>query len=285
MPITTAAENNIEVDDGYERAVCVYVRALSDERVRASKCFDQLPPSPPPPPPVPRSRMAQLMSKLVKIKDDSGQPNTPDDAVEVRDEETYRKEHEAQTASQLALLDRLSEQNFQLRTILGNIRNRISSYNGREGREGQGGQETPATPAASTSAASTSAAISTGAPAAGSYGRRLWERSSIRESHALPDNVIATEAFGSAPITGVTIAECQSLCHAIENDQLGTCKAIAFARNSADPRDLTLRQCYLLRQIGGCSPGTFAGAVFLRRDTDVKITPPRTLHPPPFTCT
>lgn len=229
MPITTAAENNIDVDDGYERAVCVYVRAIADERVRASKCFDQMPPSPPPPPPTPRSHLANMVSKLIKIRDDSGQANTPETALDLTNEEEYRKEHEAQSAAQLKLIDRLSEENFQLRDILSNIRNRITSY---------------------------------------SAGRRLWERSNVRASHKLPDNVIATEAFGTAPIVGVTIAECQSLCHAIDDQQLGTCKAIAFARNSANPRDLTLRECYLLRQIGGCSAGTFAGAVFLRRDTD-----------------
>ena len=33
-------------------------------------------------------------------------------------------------------------------------------------------------------------------------------------------------------------------------------------------RDLTLRQCYLLRNTGGCSPSTFAAAIWARRDTD-----------------
>ena len=174
-----------------------------------------------------------MMSKLVKIKDRSGQSSGPDPVPTVDDEEAYRKEHEAQTAAQLALLDSLANDNFQLREILGNVRNRIHAYGG----------------------------------------RRLWERSNMRNSHLLVENVLSTEAFGNAPITGVTLAECQSLCHAIDNATLGSCQAIAFARNSVNPRDLTLRQCYLLRKTGGCSGSTFAGAVFLRRDTDACVEP------------
>lgn len=45
FPITTAAENELEVADGLERAVCVYVRAISNERVRADKCFGVSSPS------------------------------------------------------------------------------------------------------------------------------------------------------------------------------------------------------------------------------------------------
>lgn len=47
--------------------------------------------------------------------------------------------------------------------------------------------------------------------------------------------------------------------------KLTTCLCSSFAR-----RDLTLRQCFLLREIGGCSPASFAGAVFSRRSTDVR---------------
>jgi hypothetical protein len=229
VPITTAAENNIEVDEGLERAVCVYVRAIADERVRATKCFDQMPPSPPPPPPVPRSRLANMMSKFVKIREESGQSAGPYAVPDDTNEEAYQKEHEAQTAAQVALLDSLASENTQLRDLLGNVRNRIF-HNG---------------------------------------GRRLWERSSGRESHELVENVLATEAFGNAPLTDVTIAECQALCHALaDNTNLGTCQGIAFARATANPRDTMLRQCYLLKSLGGCSASSFAAAVFLRRDTD-----------------
>ena len=239
VPITTAAENNIDVGDGLERAVCVYVRAIADERVRATKCFEQMAPSPPPPPPVPRSRAALLLAKLVKIKDRSGQSNGPAPRPLDTNEEAYQNQHDAQTAAQLHLLDSLAEDNFQLRTLLGDVRNRISSFGG----------------------------------------RRLWERSNVRNSHLFIENVLATEAFGNAPLVNVTIAECQALCHAIDNTTLGTCRAIAFARNTPNPRDLTLRQCYLLKQTGGCSGSTFAGAVFSRRDTDACVEPTEQENP------
>ena len=227
VPITTAAENNIDVPDGLERSVCVYVRSIADERVRATKCFEQMAPSPPPPPPVPRARAATMLARFIKIKDVSGQSAGPDAAPTETDEEAYRREHEAKQAEQVHLLDSLAEDNFQLRELLGNVRHRIHAY-----------------------------------------GRRLWQRNTIRSSHILSENVLATQAFGHAPIGGVTLSECQALCQAIDNATLGTCQAIAFARASTNPRDLTLRQCYLLKEIGGCSPSTFAGAVFLRRDTD-----------------
>ena len=229
MPITTAAENNIDVDEGLERSVCVYVRAIADERVRATKCFDQMPPSPPPPPPVPRSRLANIMSKLVKIRKESGQSAGPDAVPDDTNEEAYQMDHDAQTAAQVALLDSLANENTQLKDLLGNIRNRIFAFGG----------------------------------------RRLWERSSGRESHQLVENILATEAFGNAPLTDVTIAECQALCHALANNAtLGTCQGIAFARATSNPRDLNLRQCYLLKSLGGCSASSFATAIFLRRDTD-----------------
>jgi hypothetical protein len=98
-----------------------------------------------------------------------------------------------------------------------------------------------------------------------SAGRRLWERSADAQSHDLLDNVLHTAAFGAAPITGITIAQCETLCAAVENGTVGACVGIAFARVSASARDLTLRQCILLSDLGGCTPGSFAGAVFARR--------------------
>ena len=99
-------------------------------------------------------------------------------------------------------------------------------------------------------------------------GRRLWERSTEHPSHHIEDSILATEAFGEAPIMGIDLAECQALCEAVANETLGTCKGVAYARANSNPRDLTLRSCYLLRGLGGCTAGSFAAAVFTRRDTD-----------------
>ena len=237
--ITTAAENNIEVADGLERAVCVYSRALVDERVRADKCFAPAAPSPPPPPPTPQSRISRLTSALFKLRVAHGEANGPDATPNLDSAEAYQAEHAAQAAAQLTLLDTLAKDNFQLRELLGGVRDKVAQQ-------------------------------ATDAASAG--GRRLWQRSTEHASHALVDNVLASESIGTAPFTGITMAQCQALCSALDgassgNTTLGTCQGIAFLRR-VDPRDLELAKCYILKQLGGCSPGSFAGAVFARRDTD-----------------
>jgi len=141
--------------------------------------------------------------------------------------DAYTREAEAQQAKQVEFLQQLSQNNFQLRDALGSVMDRIQ----------------------------------------GSEGRRLWQRVASHSSHHLQDNILATEAFGNAPLAGVTLAECQSLCEALEGNN-GTCLAVAYARANSNPRDLALRQCYLLRGTGGCTPGSFAGAIFARRDSD-----------------
>lgn len=225
MPIATAAENDITVADGLERAVCVYVRSVQDERVRFDKCFRTLSPSPPPPPPTPQSRLALTVGKMLKRRTRQGGTNGPTGAVDVSSEAQYVSEAHAKQMEQIALLGELGESNPQLKSLLGGISDRIG-------------------------------------------GRRLWERSSDHSSHHLDDNVLVTEAFGEAPIAGVDLAECQALCEAVDNRTLGTCKGVAYARASSDPRDLSLRACYLLRGLGGCTAGSFAAAIFTRRDTD-----------------
>jgi hypothetical protein len=229
VPIVTAAESEIDVADGLERAVCIYVRAIADERVRASKCFAQMTmtPMPPPPPPAPTSRLAALTASLLKRRVRQGGTNGAEAAPDKSSLEQYNQEAAAQRGQQLDFLDELAESNVQLRDLLGGIKNKIVE------------------------------------------GRRLWQRSAEHVSHKLEDNVLASTAFGKAPIVGVTMSECQALCAAISNATLGTCKAVAFARqNGADSLDLTLWQCWLLQSIGGCSAGSFAGAVFNRRSTD-----------------
>ena len=243
FPISTAAENDIDVADGLERAVCVYVRAIANERVRASKCFGAISPSPPPPPPKAQGELARLKAALLKRQVRRGGTSGATDAVALSDEEEYAREAQAAAAAQLEYLDTLASDsgNAQLREILQTIRGHL-------------GDTAPATPTPS---------------GGGYYGRRLWQRTDDATSHRIVDNILSTTAFGTSPIVGVTVAQCEALCAAIDNSTVGQCKGIAFARaDGANPRDPTLRQCILLRDLGGCSPATFAGAVFARRDTD-----------------
>ena len=193
FPVVTAAETGIEVADGLERALCVYVRAIENERVRADKCFASISPSPPPPPPTPTSHLAALATSNLKRLVRLGGSNSAVRPKPLTDTEQYAADALVQQEAQLAYLDTLSDDNFQLRDLLGGIRDKIE-------------------------------------------GRRLWQRNHGHTSHKLVDNVLATVAFGTAPLSGVTMSECQALCRALENNTIGTCTAVAFARNSADPR-------------------------------------------------
>jgi len=238
-PIITPAEAQIDVDE--ERAVCVYSRAIQDERVRAEKCFRSMPPSPPPPPPTPRARNAAINSELLKAKVRKGGSTSQEPVTELTSEQEYRREHQKLQRSQLELLDRLATDNFQLRELIGGVRDRIIGLGGYEDED--------------------------------IVGRRLWEREATHKSHMFLDNVLSTSAFGNRPIVGITMGQCQGLCRAITNDTTGACVGIAFARANANPRDLTLRQCYLLHQTGGCSPASFSAALWSRRDTDSCTVP------------
>ena len=183
--------------DGLERSVCVYIRAIQDERVRANKCFGTITPSPPPPPPTPGSNLIAVATAALKHRVRQGGNNGPESALDYSSMEQYRIEAEAAQKKQLAYLEKLSESNFQLRDVLGDVIKKVE-------------------------------------------GRRLWQRTEFHQSHHLEDNILSSTAFGSAPIAGVTLEECQVLCAALRNETIGICKGVAFARLNADPRYVPL---------------------------------------------
>lgn len=226
IPIVTAAESDVEIPSSQiERSVCVYVRSIQDERVRADRCFASIGPSPPPPPPTPESRLAAINSKLLARRVRQGGTNSAEQSLPVDSFDAYNREAQLKQQQQLEYLEKLSDDNFQLRELLGTVIDKIE-------------------------------------------GRRLWQRSEAHASHHLEDNILVNNAFGLAPLQGVTTSECQALCDAIDGNN-GTCVAIAYARLNADPRaGFTLRQCYLLRGIGGCTAGSFSAALFARRGSD-----------------
>ena len=90
----------------------------------------------------------------------------------------YNLEAKAKQAEQIAYLQQLSQDNFQLRDVLGPVIDRIE-------------------------------------------GRRLWQRTEAHSSHYLEDNILASTAFGNAPIAGLTLDECQVLCAAIDGGNNG----------------------------------------------------------------
>ena len=237
IPVPTAAELDMRTPAGQEeRLVCVYVRALSDERLRATRCFehDSLAPAPPPPPPTPRSQLASLAAAVRARKIRRGETTAAGAAPSEEESQTLRTR--ARFASQLIALRTLADDTtLQVGSLLNDVRARIESN-----------------------------------------GRRLWARDSATPSFALRDNVLddggalSGNGHSVTDLVGahVTSSECLSLCTALRNASGTPCVAIAFARKSADPIDPLLRQCFLLSSVGGCTPLSFASGVFGRRDTD-----------------
>ena len=236
QPIITPAEANIDssqtqIDE--ERAVCLYVRALSDERIPASRCFSSLSPFPPPPPPLPRSLAAAFQTALRRRKVRAGGTSGAEPTADPTNENEYIREHLEKNAEVNALLDRLSAENFQLRDALAEIRPKLVDPQ--------------------------------------LQGRRLFERLAGTGSHHLEDSIKYSDAsVGNGALMGLTIAQCSTICAALGNntESLHHCNGIMY--RMAEPgnaANLQTAYCYLLKSTGSCSAMDFAASVFSRRDT------------------
>ena len=222
-----------------ERAVCLYVRALSDERIEASRCFSTLSPFPPPPPPVLRSIASAIETRLRRKRVRTGGTSGPLPALPETNEGQYIKEHTQRSIDVHNLLDRLASENFQLRTVLEEIRPKLTD------------------------------------PLL--QGRRLFERIPGTGSHELEQNIKYTDlSIGGGALLGMTIAQCSSVCTALKNetDALHSCNGIAYRMLEPDNKlSLQTAYCYLLRSTGGCTPMDFAASIYARRDTSGCKTP------------
>ena len=236
QPVITPAEANVDstqtqIDE--ERAVCLYVRALSDERIPASRCFASLSPFPPPPPPLPRSVKAAFETALRRRKVRAGGGSGPERAADPTNENEYVREHLERNAQVNALLDRLSAENFLLRDVLAEIRPKLLDPQ--------------------------------------LQGRRLFERLAGTGPRHIEDSIKYNDAsVGNGALMGLTVAQCSTVCAALKNstESLESCNGILY--RMADPgnaANLQTAYCYLLRQTGSCSALDFAASVFSRRDT------------------
>lgn len=243
QPTITPAEAGIDTSltqTDEERALCLYVRALTDERVPATRCFSTLSPFPPPPPPTPQSTLAAIQTALRRAKLRRGGTSGADPTPPRTDEEEYIQQHIDQNQAVNALLDRLSAENFQLRDALNEIRPKLS--------------DTTAT-----------------------SGRRLFERLAGTGTHSLEQSIKASElSVGNGALLGLTVAQCSTLCTALKNktDALHSCNAVLFRMLEPDnAANLQTAYCYLLKSMGGCQPMDFAASIFSRRDTSGCRTP------------
>ena len=90
IPVVTSAEADVEVRVGEEeRAVCVYVRAIASERLRAQRCFAATPPSPPPPPPTSQSVRAAITAAALERRVRQGGTSGPEATPDLSSEEEY----------------------------------------------------------------------------------------------------------------------------------------------------------------------------------------------------
>ena len=219
--------------------MCLYVRALSDERIEASRCFSELSPFPPPPPPLPRAIASAIETRLRRKRVRSGGMAGALPEVVPDNEEQFVKEHVQRSIKVNGLLDRLSAENFQLRSVLEEIRPKLID------------------------------------PLL--QGRRLFERLAGTGNHKFEQNIKYTDiSIGGGAILDLTIAQCSSVCTALKNetDALHSCNGIAYRMLEPDNKlSLQTAYCYLLRSTGACTAGDFAASVFSRRDTSGCRTP------------
>ena len=129
MPIVTAAEAGLQdtISIIEERALCIFVRAIVDERIDARRCFsaESFAPSPPPPPSQ-TAVMRAMIDTILKHKatrngESSGQQGAPD----LTSDEEYAREQAEAIQSTVDLVERLSNENFQLRGVLDNLKDKI----------------------------------------------------------------------------------------------------------------------------------------------------------------
>ena len=126
IPLVTPAEAGIVLGaEQEERAVCLYARSFADERLEASRCFAPPSPMPPPPPPAPELRLSALASALLKRRVKGGGTNGPEPAQVAEDDAAFAAQHGAQHAALVEHIDRLSAQNFQLRGLLDELKERL----------------------------------------------------------------------------------------------------------------------------------------------------------------
>lgn len=126
VPLITSAEADIDTADGLDRAVCLYVRSVQDERVRAEKCFAPITPSPPPPPPVPQSWFAAMASRGLANRVHTGGTNRAEPASDLSSRAQYISQAQAKQREQLAFLEGLAEDNHQLKDAFSGIQERIA---------------------------------------------------------------------------------------------------------------------------------------------------------------
>ena len=214
-----------------ERASCLFVRRIAEERRRASSCFSHIA-YPYPPPPAPKV-----------VTDASAEWSLRQQRERLGDLERYAEPRKTDTAQWAfdsagalegtkAMLASLGETNPILQGLLNTATDEITN--------------------------------------AAALGRRLMQRPeyNTRMTDALITHEIMT-FYGKGGIPGVTVGSCQALCEATKQDDRAEatdqCNAYAFKR--AAPFSYTDQSgwCYLLQNAGACKLEDFGVELYTRQ--------------------
>lgn len=226
-PAVADLGGTLEQDE--ERVVCLYVRAITDMRVEASRCFAPVAPSPPPPPPQTRAMGAAASLKQRRVDARLGRGAGGVQSPE-SDEALYTAMHAAEMDRVDGTLHRLAAFNPAIRDLLHAADDRLGASSGRrlfERVEGAGSRD-------------------------------------FSKSLRHVGDLSATRTR----LNGLTLAQCGAVCAALRNetDAPSNCKAVAYRMESPGTSTNTAT-CHLLSSLGVCGPEDFAAAIFRRRDT------------------
>ena len=227
VPIISAGEAGVTdiVTSDSERIVCVYVRALVDERIDSRRCFAPLSPSPPPPPPK-SSQLRGLIDTILRHKKqrEGGGEAGPEAAAPLSDAEEYAKEHAEKIQEQIDLVDRVSAGNFEMQNALAGLREKIQ--NGRRLFQTQ-----HQTHSLSSSALQLDAFG--GGPVLGITRSECSTLCAAIGNSSVQDECVgtATRMLNPGDLTDLSVAACWLL------KSLGSCKSIDFAASIYARRD------------------------------------------------
>lgn len=241
VPVITPVEAGIQdlIKPEVERALCVYTRAVVNERVDARRCFRSSSFSPSPPPENKGSGRTYdaLVDTLLRHQRQNKGENAKgeQDGSDVTNEEQLSEEHRARMEEARLHLDVLAKENFQLRDILAEVAYKLD--NGRRLAEEL---------------------------FAKGRGRELFPTDA--RSHDIYEHSL----HGAGPLLGLNRGECIALCDAFGGNETSqhVCRATASRLlNPEDLTDLSVATCWLLSATGGCAALDFAVQTYARRET------------------
>ena len=260
-----------------ERASCVFVRRILDEKRRASACFARIAYPYPPPPPERLEAATTDAASLRRQRERLGdleaypEPRKTDEAQWAQDSSNALK-------GTNALIDGLGENNPILKNLLKGVKEEllraeieavpdVTAIN--TGNAAAGAGEAPSVTASATSSFASTTSAGTSSSNSYGYGRRLLQR--VEYNTRMTDALITHELmqfYGKGGIPGITAGSCEALCEATKQDtnasRTDECGAFAFKRAMPFSYVDQTGWCYLLQHSGACKLEDFGVELYTR---------------------